>query len=350
MKIMRYYICISILCSIYFSCAEKKNNFNTEEIINTFRIHNLKGEVVILGEKHLTISNDIVMTDSICTLIDLSQNDKVFRSYNLSDFSENRFIGDRGNGPQEFLYPISFNSKNKDRNSFCVFDLNLMKISEIQVRRDSVYISKEESIPALVGCFNINRLNDVPYTYWGTRSGEEASGLYFIYNIEQDSLKWIDYSSKFDEQLEPSKKYELYYNTLCIGDRGVIVALRYFNKVLFYDLDGQLKKEIQLGENALHPKWDRGQMDYSSKSYFYDMCTTDKYIYCLWVDDTHSKIFAFNWLFDYILTFQLDSRAMRLEVSNNDSFILTIVDDGTGLANVVKYDIGNILSGIRTNQ
>lgn len=340
-----YYTLISISLILAFSCISKKES--PLEIIKDFNIFNIEGETVIIGDTDLTISNDMIITDSLCVLVDLSQSGKIFRSYDLYTFEKKLFWGDRGFGPEDFFYPISFNSININQNTFEVFDSNNIRASEIYATKDSVSITKSNPFPAFTGCFNINRINsDI---YLGTKVGEESKGIYFIYNSTKDSLSWIEYSSIYDKDIPKEHKYKMYYNTLCASEKGIVVSLRYFNKVLFYDKKGDIIKEVQLGNEALYPKWDKKEeeIDFNeTKTYLMDMCITENHIYCLWIEDDEeanrkkpSKIFVFDWDLNYKSTLQLDKAIVRINASQNDSFILGIIDDGTGLTNVTKYNL-----------
>jgi hypothetical protein len=346
-------ILIGCICFLILSSCNKPKGGNVETaIIENIDYKQINGELAIKGDDDLTISFDILIVDSLCVLIDFSNNGKIFRCYKLNDFNHKMFFGDRGQGPNEYLTPLFFKSINK--NSFCVFDLNLSKITEFGVTdHDSLKIISEKNIPNLMYSSNLNQIGkDI---YIGTKFNETAEGLYFKYDFSQDTLAWIDYSTKFDKYIEINK-YELYYNTLCVNkDHNLIVcALRYFNKVLFFDLDGNKVKEIQIGDKEFFPEWDKenNAVAPSSLMYFLDMCITKDYIYCLWLDlveqnnefkHQSSKVFVFNWDMELTTSLQLDMPIGRIAVSNDDSLLLGLVDDGTGLTDVIKYDIADIL-------
>jgi hypothetical protein len=351
---IKYFFLLSAF--IFVSCSNKQKQ--RVSIVNNVKSHDIIGEVVINGIDDLLRSNDFTILDSLVVIRnakEITKHGAFFYIYGLYNFKKKCSFGSFGSGPEDFSYPVFFKTEKlrNSGNSFSVMDLNLSKISHVTIANDFTHINFGKVTPNLLFSFNLNQVNDS--VFYGTKTGGDSKGLYFQIDISQDQITWVDYSAQNENKIRASRKYELYSNTLCVNKEMevVAVALRYFNKILFFDYYGALLKEIQIGQEELFPAWDKNEdfISSSSRSYFLDLSITNKYIYGLWVEnhdgkkhgDPSSKVFVFDWKYRYIATLNLDYPAYRIRVSNQDSFILSLVDDGTGLTNVVKYDIQSIL-------
>lgn len=339
-----------IILSFQTGCVGKMGDKSTnKEIIEEFNIIPLEGELILRGEEDLTTGINLFITDSLYTIISMTEDENIFWSYDLQTSDLVHAFGVRGNGPNEFLMPIPFNSLNDKKNFVSLFDINLRRFSDIYIDKDSLSISQKAYPRILDHSLEIGKVNGL---YYGARSGSFSEGLFYIYDEELDSIRWIEYSSPIDSEVSPRKKYNMYYGRLCVSERGVVKSLDFFNKILFYDFVGNFIKEVQLGKEELTPNWNYlvDNVDYSSPSYLVDMCISEKYIYCCHIHVYYdkngeevgrefSKIHVFNWDFNYVSTFQLDTYAYSVDVDESDTFLLTMVSDGTGLVNVIRYEI-----------
>jgi hypothetical protein len=330
---------------------------NGIKIIDQFQVQRLDGEVVVRGETDLTVAFFMTVTDSalILSLSTLGKNvgDPLCEAYDLRGFQKIASFAPVGRGPNEYTIPIPFHSNRGKDNSFRFFDGNHYSVNTAKVLKDTVVVTTSRGNPeVLAATFNLSETGSG--LFFGSRSGHSA-GIYFRYDPADGSLQWPVYRSEFDSYLSPSEVATLYYNTTCIHEERemVVVAPRYFNKLLFFDFDGKLLKEIQVGKEKWSPAWDghRKSMDYElSKTFFLYMCTTDKYVYCLSTRDADengvippSRIHVFDWDFQYVTTFQMDRAVGRIVVNHDDSWMLSACDDGTGLTDIVKYDLSRVL-------
>lgn len=305
----------------------------------------LSGSSVVLGEEGLIAAHSILLTDSLCVLIDGSNSGDFFRCYDLVSFKEQFSFGEFGDGPADFMLPLPVKSADQKKNCISVLDVNNGRLSDIYVDKDSLSVSGT-TMDELLFCFNINRLNDTLYA--GTKMGEQSEGLFFTYNATDKEFGWVDYSTGYEKELSEARS-SLYYSALCANaEKGIfIVALRYFNRLLFFDADGSLLKEVQIGKKLLSPVWDKEfQMVALSPYYFEDVCITDDFIYALWSNNSledealqlaNSQVFVFDWNLNHVNTYNLDAPVLRMAVVPDNRFMVGLVDDGTGLTDVVKY-------------
>ena len=349
MSIRTIAIIAGVLTLTLSSCYREENR--TRYIIAMEDIHfkQLEGKLVIEGDDDLTIALDILVVDSLCILIDFTQQGNIFRVYDTESFNKVRFFGEIGQGPNDFLAPPWFVSTVK-KNRFIVNDMNQARITEFcTANRDSINIISSRNIFPLLHSTSVNQIDENRFI--GAKP-LTANGLFFIYDYSQDTMEWISYTTRHSRNIRENR-YRFYVNILRANeDKNLIVcALRHFNRILFFDFDGNHIKEVQIGSEDLFPEWDRewGMVSFNSTIYFLDMCTTTEHIYILWVNGSldeagefrqdPSKVFVFNWEKELVSALQLDMPIVRIAVSKDGSMLLGLADDGTGLTDVIKYDL-----------
>lgn len=338
-------ILLSLLLTM-FSC-NSGNKHAKVDVITDVKEQAIYGEVVIRGDDDLILFGEIILLDSLLVLINdrrMYNYGSFFHVYDLSDFKKRYSFGNVGMGPEDFITPLSFKSKRKDGKSFNIDDLNQGRLSKITIINDEIVVDAKTTISPLLYSFDMNLIHDT--LYFGKKIGY-PQGLYFKYNTVKDTLSWVDYPSA-GRRDDMHENYLLYYNKLCVSEKKeiAVVALRYFNKILFFDSEGIVLKELQIGEQEIYPLWNNStsNVDSTSRFCFCDIDITDKYIYCLWNGSKGSVkseriVFIFDWNYRCITTLKVDYPINSIKVSNDDAYMLSIVEDGTGLSNIVKYDL-----------
>jgi hypothetical protein len=353
MNIRTIVIIVGAIALTLFSCNKQENRNRYIIAMDDIKFKQLEGKVVIKGDDDLTIGFELLIIDSLCILIDFTRQGNIFRIYDIENFNKVRFFGEIGQGPNDFTSPPSFIST-VEKDKFSAFDMNQARITEFCITdRDSISIASTRSMFPLLHSYSLNQIDD---NRFAGRNPSGADGLFFIYDYSQDAMRWISYSTKHDIDIERSM-HDLYIGPLRINaEKNIIVcALRFFNRILFFDLDGNHIKEVQIGSKELFPEWNEewNMVCFSSVTYFLDMCITADHIYALWVEGLFhqagefeyapSKVFVFNWEKELVSALQLDMPITRIAVSKDSAMLLGFADDGTGLTDVIKYDIRGIL-------
>lgn len=351
---MKKIIIVGVIALALFSCNRQENGNRHIIAMEDIDFKQLEGKVVVKGDDDLTIGFELLIVDSLCILIDFTRQGNIFRVYDTEDFNKVRFFGEIGQGPNDFMLPLWFIST-FEKDGFSVFDMNQARITEFGItNRDLISTVSTKRVLPLLHSSNVNQIDENRFI--GTRD-LTANGLFFIYDHSQDTTEWISYTTRHSRNIRENR-YGFYVNILRANeDKNLIVcALRFFNRILFFDFEGNHIKEVQIGSRESFPEWDREwqMVSFSATTYFLDMCTTTEHIYILWVngffDETDefrqdpSKVFVFNWEKELVSALQLDMPVARIAVSEDGTMLLGLVDDGTGLTDVVKYDIGGILN------
>ena len=337
------------------SCYREESRNRYIIAMEDINFKQLEGKLVVKGDDDLTIAHELLIVDSLCILINSTERGGIFRVYDIENFNKARSFGEIGQGPNDFLAPPFFIST-RENDGFSVIDRIQARIVEFcNANRDSIHITSTREILPLLHSSNVNQIDE--NLFIGTKS-LSANGLFFMYDYSQDVMEWISYTTRHSRNLRGHRN-RMYISFLRANkDRNLIVcALRFFNRIVFFDFDGNHVKEIQIGYRELTPEWQRewNMVSMSSTTYFLDMCTTTEHIYILWVNAFFdeigefirrdpAKVFVFNWEKELVSALQLDKPISRIAVSEDGSMLLGLADDGTGLTDVIKYDLRSILS------
>jgi hypothetical protein len=340
-----------ILLSIIYSCRGRDTKNNDLIIISKEPNRTLSGEIVVSGDPDLNRPRDITILDSVLVLIDNSDTD-IFRCYDINTYEKKKFFGIRGQGPDDFNFPMLLIKRNQKSNTFSVFDNITGKTANIFTDGNVVKIDSK-FIHEMSFYTNINQIDSVMYAGTPNFPETQNKGIYFFFNTDSKKFRWVDYSTELDKIISKQDKCEIYLSQMCVNAQKnkTVLALLQFNRLLLFDMGGKLLKEIQIGEKFRTP-----EIDVNTKKikhmlyYFIDLRITDNYIYALWTDSYDGKemdmevikygiatVFVFDLEMNHVETLQLDRPIMRMEVAKDDTYMLGTVEDGTGLADVVKY-------------
>src|SRR5690606_35731157 len=135
----------------------------------------------------------------------------------------------------------------------------------------------------LLGGFELNFL---PQNMIIGKDHIDGGGSFFIYDEEARKKRWIDYFPEMPNSPGNEKLALAYDSFLDVNeDRGLIIqAMKYFNRLNLYDMEGNLKNSVVIGEEVLP--------DFSKKSVYLipqdvisftvDMHVSDSYVYLLY--------------------------------------------------------------------
>jgi hypothetical protein len=328
------------LCCCLYACSQPQGGI---EIIPAKTTETLTGVTVVAGETDLLVANGISLTDSAYILVASSNNRDLFNIYRVNDNQLVSRFGMRGMGPNDFTLPLFVKSCPATEETFSVFDVNIGKLSTFRLR-DSRPTQTNTTIGDLRFAFNLNRMSDSVFV--GT-SITGYRGLYYTYNTKDSTWRWAQYETDYEKRKNIENPTYLYYCALAANaaQGKVVVALRHFNRLLMYDTADTLVKELQIGEEFLEPINENVDFD-PNPVYFTDAYGTDKYFYALWKDSAldnrkviynGTAVYQFDWNGKYIRSYTLDKGITQFAVARDDTFLLGLADDGTGLTDVIKY-------------
>lgn len=349
MKFNTLSIIFLILSCFFFSCKDKKGmTSDSIQIIDEKETTYSSGKLVF--EEDMQQFFDMYITDSLVFLTS-QRNDSPITALSLKNFERIAELGDRGQGPESVQFPLFL--KNLPRNGYIeLFDLNRRTLMHIGYNFEkNRYTMEKEMMPeSLWPNINLNKISDTLYFANGIEYFNK--GLYFKWDKQMSTKEWIPYYP------ETRKKYDddvthLYRNTILANkEKGIVVsALAYFNRIVAFDFNGNILKDIQIGKETIEPvieDFELLKFANGTELYFLNVVGSANYFYCLWsqtevgfeIDKRkNSKIFVFDWDLNHISTIQADQTLVALDVDPYDRYFLGFFSDDQGDTSIYKFDI-----------
>ena len=295
-----------------FSCRNEKQKVIITPLNTTFVLE--AKSVATIPEacyENVSIVDSLLVFTSLC-------DDDIFHLYNKDNLKFVKSFGQKGSGPIDFLAPYPYNMNSsllKEESEASFFDVNSMQNKVIEFQK---VISGEK----LADCVKSQPLDE--NLYFGIdlaklrnskiagRCLDESKGLFYIYDTNTKKKKWVDYypKVKVDERYRKS----LYYGLLSGNpEKGLIVhASRYFDQVLFYDLDGNLKREYHFSESKI-PELDTKSNSVTVESHIYaiNMYATEEYCYVFRANQSRNEIYTPNFPV-YVLMFDWSGNLINI--------------------------------------
>ena len=351
---MKNYILIICLILGFISCSQKGDE---GMVVLDDNLEKIKGGQIT------TIDDDngvytISLIDSMIILQDRA-NENIFHFYSTNDYRKNFAFGQEGEGPENFssmpqIIQSSIKYHKGDGFGFTLFDVNKRVIKKFMLNDilDKNYLPRETlRIDAkLLGGFQLNFLSDRKVIGKDHLNGE---GNFFIYDEDQGKKKWIDFYPEL--QIEPVKgKKAVAYDSfidVCESEGLIIQAMKFFNRLNFYDLNGNLKKSVLIGEEVI-PDFSKEGTHVIPQDVIYfamDMYVSDKFVYLLYANmevgeifvengnNSPFKILKFDMEGKFLNEFYLDRQLLCFVVDENESaFGLSFQE---GVVRLIKYSL-----------
>lgn len=318
------------ICLILVSC--NRGNKNIEEYFKNMPNHHPAVDLVDIEGAIFGMPLEIAMSDTLL----VAKDDIGNKYFTLIDIKNNRLVnrfGDKGKGPDEFMYPsnisinrfdniLEFTTSNPIAHNR--FSLNgAAKNSPLTSSKKRVFSFKDDS-PSYITWF--------PALNCYIANGMFLAGKYAIIN-EYDTI------TKVFGDLPPSKYREEIDNfLLCDAYQGFIKSRPDGKKVAQVSLRCDLIDVINADGTIIRFQTYNpeiavidGMVAISRESPygFSSMATTDKYIYALYSGRTFNeyamsallceKIYVFNWDLQPVCSYTLSTEAISIAVNSDDS-------------------------------
>lgn len=188
---------------------------------------------------------------------------------------------------------------------------------------------------------NYNIAKDELYGIAGT--GNKNNAFYFF--RPDSGYYWVAmYGAKNNKY---KKNNYAYSANLIVNEKAkaIACAYRFFNKVQFFDLRGEINRDILYGKAPVAPadKEIRPSNFTENLKCFIDICASDHYVYCLYdgsYDYTQqSKILVFDWKGNHIKTLQTDRNIKKIAIDKKDSRIMAIAANEEGGRDIVSIKL-----------
>jgi hypothetical protein len=120
------------------------------------------------------------------------------------------------------------------------------------------------------------------------------------------------------------------------------------NMLHFYDLEGNRKQSVVVGEKLILPSPSRESLDFSNDATFFTgIAGTDNFVYCLFngtnnLHNASSDIFVFDWSGNFVKRLHLSENLHKIVVNKEDTAIFGLNENEEGGINVIR--ISNTVS------
>ena len=302
----------------------------------------LKGNTLLEGRADKRY-DEVGLTDSYLILLD-RKSDTIIQVFKKEDLSHLHAFALKGYGAVYFSNPEFMKSNTKEtarKDEFWIVDnqltFNKMQVLADSLRFDRKYILIPELVPSTHYNVTTKEIYAVPIV---------EKNVYgpFCYANREGGIYWVE-SPKVARTYRFCK-HIAYLPNLCVNERqnSVVAALRFFNRIDFYDLKGTYQRSFTYGKEPIVPllKKNDTQVDVlGTTKCFIDICGTDQYVYCLYdgsVDFSNlSTLLVLSWDGKLKKQLNFDRSIKRIAVDSSDRFLVALAQDESGVLDVVKY-------------
>lgn len=337
-----------IYCIVLFISACNKNKGNNPVFISSTPTEQSHGILYLPESVGLNVFYDICASDSFVCCLDF-HNDTILKVFSNVQPPLQIGYSMKGQGPDELLFPFFIQNLFQLKNEkIKLFDLNSWSIKELSSDANSCSKLKIDTAIPLPIIPAVKDFNETDSCIYGI-DVDMQHGLFFIYNKNEQKIKTIDYPYK-DKNL--SNKYSpklipyLFENHLIVNESAdmVCVGMVNINTLYFFDLIGNLKKEIVIGDEIMFPEADSKYLDFpSAKKHIVSMTGNKDFVYCLYNNfigvTNYSKIFKFDWKGNLISIIQTDINLEKISVTPNNGYIYGIRMSEEGGSDIIRFKV-----------
>ena len=292
----------------------------------------LQYEIYLPEEEGLNIFYDLCVTDSFCAFLD-TRNDTLLKIFTATIPPALVGLGMKGEGPDDFLFPFfekSIGREGKGKLSFIELNSWNKKIVAIHSAASpapvAVSVVEAQQLPEMPVVRDYNETDSCVYGI----DVDMQHGLFFIYDKHTARVTTVDYHRDIRAGYPEG-------HLSCMG-------LLNLNSLCFYDLKGNLMKEIVIGKELKSPEYDPEFLDFpNAPKYFISLCGTPNYLYALYNGfpgtSGKSKIMVFTWQGAPVAIYQTDVKLERIAVAPSGRYVLGLNITEEGGSDVLKFEL-----------
>lgn len=317
------------------SCGENKP---TGIIIEN---NNLSPKVIDANIKEVLAIDKMCVSDSLLVLIN-RQYSPSFYVFHRDDYSFVGSFGVEGNGPDDFLFPFFLNTDIRKDGILQVYDVNNALFKDVNLQKALVHesgaVRTSPIPPLLIGSPNLIQQNDSIFL----GNMDNGKGLFFFYNKKSNVINWVDFPDGLLPPVDGDFTVMNMNRIACHSGKGRVVStLSYYNRLLLYDLNGVLLKDVQIGNETIKPSLENKFMiTPESRLCSTDIQCSDNYCYVLAQDmavecyespgEARSRIIVLDWDLNYVMTYLLPhyARTFVLDELNGRIIYTAFTSDG----------------------
>ncbi|ULB33798.1 BF3164 family lipoprotein [Proteiniphilum propionicum] len=336
---MKNYFVIILFFPVLFACKNK-----TESLHDIFKnIETVKHKKIINDSTYIIgSSGKMLIVDSFLITLDY-KNERMFHLFDIKNNNYISNLGLKGQGPNEFLHPLSLiYSSSHDFLSYDLLDNSLKLIDLDSLKK------KEVSYKKLLSFNSISHSTVFPTKY----NNYVGLGLYTFNMFKLIDVYGNEINSFMDYPIEKGKKSEkIDHRNIALAYQGVLNISPDKNKIVYASHYGTILGIYNVNETSINQNFllicDYPQYTVQNEgggmsspltregiSAFRDIYVTDKYIYSLYSGNKISElrerafeakdIYVFDWEGNPVVHYHLDVPINNIAVLPNDKKIYAI--------------------------
>ena len=337
-------ICLAAIVMI--SCGSEQEKLTV--YISDTCTDTLQHEIFLSEEEGLNIFYDLCVTDSFCAFLD-ARNDTLLKIFTATVPPAFVGLGMKGEGPDDFLFPFfekSIGRGGKGKLSF--IELNSWNKKAVAIHSAAspgpvaVSVVEAQQLPEMPVVRDYNETDSCVYGI----DVDMQHGLFFIYDKHTAQVKTVDYHRDIKSGYPEGHLSYLYESCLMVNQdtKAACTGLLNLNSLCFYDLKGNLMKEIVIGKELKYPDYDPEFLDFpNAPKYFISLCGTPNYLYALYNGfpgtSGKSKIMVFTWQGAPVAIYHTDVKLEKIAADPSGRYVLGLNITEEGGSDVLKFDL-----------
>lgn len=342
---MRKVLYLLLICCIY-SCSQKNNE--KVSYISADVTSEIKGKLYLSEDIGLNTFYDISASDSLLYCLDFHNDTilKIFAENGRTQQPELTGYSIKGEGPDDLLFPFFAYHIPQAGIPTKLIELNAWGMKELgKAQSHSLHRVSFDTAYSLPPIPVIKNYNETDSSIIGFDI-DMQHGLFFIYNKKKGYAQTIQYPHTLSEKYPKTSISSLLENQLLVNQKENRIAVGMLNMNILYlfDLEGDLQKEIVIGEHAEYPEVDTQYLDFpQSNKYFISFTGTENFLYGLYngfsESSGHSRILKFTWDGELIATMQTNMKLEKIIVRPDNSCIFGIKTTEEGGTDLFKFNL-----------
>lgn len=346
MHISRYTYWLPLLIVI-FSCARPQG---IVEPLHLGQVTFVDGET--LSAIPPNCYTQIGIIDSLLVLCDICD-DFYFHFYRLEEVDYHFSAGIQGRGPNDFLqHPFIARS---DTYPLAVSQPQGF-YKQIDIGEKELFVRNTISLAAGVGS---RELVETSARLYG-KNTSQGNGLFFYQELDDpDNFRWVPFPATvtFTPE-EKSNRQRLGESFFAVNERQntIVAGMRFYNQILFLDLDGNLNKAYEVIGSPRGKKSQRIDpvTDFPVEDipvYVAGVTQSANLIYLAWYDlendlieevgdDFQTKLFVFDWSGELVKTYATSGIIGTMAVTDDDRNLYATKLNPDGTTSIIKLDLG----------
>jgi hypothetical protein len=331
-------ILIGLFLSVLYACNSHVSD--KEIVITEFPSkQEIKTSIILTDSVILDPDAMFIMNSKLWIL--QKKNNVLFDIFSLPDGKYLFSTGNKGQGPDDFIHPISY-TINTEVSGFSILDRNILKTIILQPN-NTLHVIKSEKTFEQMPVNGFVKLNDSLFCAFAdcATGGTVGEYEYCLKNKSKDTeIKFSKYPDLSKKKFKGDERCQIYYKWLVANSNERKIAAFYsnFKFLRFYSAEGDLLKEIRVNVPP-YQQTENIENREERKKFYGKPIATDHYIYA---PCSSNEIQVWDWNGNPIIQYALDKKFSKFAVSENDKKIYMVSWEESDLDKIYTFELSHL--------